>query len=90
MTSCFSHLKHNAGKTAVVIGTITNDERLLVVPKLTVAALRVTEQARARILKAGGNVITLDQLAISAPTGNNTVLLQGTYILMLCTILPCK
>lgn len=42
-----------------------------------VCALHVTEGARARILKAGGEVITFDQLALRAPKGNNTVLLQG-------------
>ena len=40
------------GKIAVLVGTITDDVRLLEVPKLRVAALRVTETARARILKA--------------------------------------
>merc|ERR1712228_1046738 len=65
------------GKTAVVIGTVTNDLRIFKVPKLTVAALHVTEKARERILKAGGEVMTLDQLALKAPTGQNTVLLQG-------------
>merc|ERR1712113_304491 len=65
------------GKIAVVIGTITNDLRIFKVPKLTVAALHVTEKARERILKAGGEVMTLDQLALRAPTGKNTLLLQG-------------
>merc|ERR1711884_506782 len=65
------------GKVAVVIGTVTNDLRIFKVPKLTVAALHVTEKARERILKAGGEVMTLDQLALRAPEGKNTVLLQG-------------
>merc|ERR1711944_95705 len=65
------------GKIAVVVGTITNDLRLFKVPKLTVAALHVTEKARERILNAGGEVMTLDQLALKAPTGKNTLLLQG-------------
>jgi large subunit ribosomal protein L18e len=39
---------------------VTDDLRLLEVPKLTIAALKVTETARARILKAGGKVLTLD------------------------------
>merc|ERR1712112_505126 len=47
------------------------------IAKLTVAALHVTEKARERILKAGGEVMTLDQLALKAPTGQNTVLMQG-------------
>jgi len=61
----------------VTTGTITDDERLSVVPKLTVAALRITRSARERILKAGGEILTLDQLALRAPTGANTVILRG-------------
>lgn len=57
------------GRIAVVVGTVTDDLRLLEVPKLTVAALKVTETARARILAAGGKVLTLDQLVLLAPTG---------------------
>lgn len=37
----------------------------------------MTEGARARILKAGGEVLTFDQLALQAPRGQRTVLLQG-------------
>lgn len=37
----------------------------------------MTERARARILKAGGEIITFDQLALKAPKGQNTVLIQG-------------
>ncbi|XP_075681288.1 ribosomal protein L18 [Dermatophagoides pteronyssinus] len=65
------------GKIAVVVGTITDDVRLFEVPKMTIACLRCTKRARARILKAGGEIITFDQLAQRAPTGKNTVLLQG-------------
>merc|ERR1711890_41776 len=43
----------------------------------TVCALHVTEKARERILKAGGEIITFDQLALRAPTGANTLMLQG-------------
>lgn len=62
---------------AVVVGTVTDDLRLLQVPKLRICALRVTERARERIAKAGGEIITFDQLALASPTGNNTVLMQG-------------
>merc|ERR1712121_279915 len=65
------------GKTVVVVGTVTDDVRIHKVPKLKVCALRVTEGARARILKAGGELITFDQLALRAPKGQNTVLMQG-------------
>ncbi|KAF4977736.1 hypothetical protein FZEAL_5784 [Fusarium zealandicum] len=64
-------------RTVVVVGTITDDNRLLQFPKVTVAALRFTATARARILAAGGEAITLDQLALRAPTGSNTLILRG-------------
>merc|ERR1711911_430998 len=67
----------NADKVAVVVGTVTNDLRIFEVPKMTLCALRVTEKARERILKAGGEIITFDLLALRAPTGKNTLLLQG-------------
>ncbi|KAL9596927.1 MAG: hypothetical protein Q9219_005490 [cf. Caloplaca sp. 3 TL-2023] len=64
-------------KIIVVVGTITDDTRLLTVPKIRVAALRFTATARARIEKAGGQCLTLDQLALEAPTGSNTLLVRG-------------
>ncbi|KAL1646368.1 hypothetical protein SLS58_003328 [Diplodia intermedia] len=69
--------KAHEGKTIVIIGTVTDDNRLLEFPKLSVAALRFTATARARILKAGGECLTLDELALRAPTGANTLLLRG-------------
>ncbi|GAA5945047.1 uncharacterized protein JCM15063_000013, partial [Sporobolomyces koalae] len=63
--------------TVVTVGTVTDDARLAEVPKLSVAALRFTRTARARIEKAGGECITLDQLALRKPTGSNTLLLRG-------------
>ncbi|KAI9762565.1 MAG: hypothetical protein M4579_000368 [Chaenotheca gracillima] len=65
------------GKTVVIVGPVTDDNRLLVVPKLSIAALRFTATARARIEAAGGECLTLDQLALRSPTGANTVLLRG-------------
>lgn len=64
-------------KIAVVVGTITDDGRQYDVPKLTVCGLRFTRSARARILRSGGECITLDQLATRAPKGQKTVLLMG-------------
>jgi ribosomal protein L18E len=69
--------EEHKNKTVVIIGTVTDDNRLLVVPKLSIAALRFTATARARIEKAGGECLTLDQLALRAPTGANTLLLRG-------------
>merc|ERR1712178_526853 len=64
-------------KMAVLVGTVTDDVRMLEVPTLKVCALRVTEGARARILAKGGEIITFDQLAQRYPTGSNCVLLRG-------------
>lgn len=64
-------------KTVVVVGAILDDERLPEVPKLSIAALRFSGAARARILAAGGEALTLDQLALRAPTGSNTVLRES-------------
>ncbi|KAF8771652.1 60S ribosomal protein L18-like [Argiope bruennichi] len=67
----------NENKTAVVVGTVTDDLRLYEVPKITLCALRITERARARILKAGGTIITFDQLALQSPRGKKTLIIQG-------------
>ncbi|KAH8370861.1 hypothetical protein KR093_005244, partial [Drosophila rubida] len=73
----FAKAANQPESTIVVVGTVTDDARLLVVPKLAVCALHVTQTARERILKAGGEVLTFDQLALRSPTGKNTLLLQG-------------
>lgn len=57
----------------MLVGTVTDDIRQYEIPALKVAALRFTETARARILKAGGECLTFDQLALRAPTGAKTV-----------------
>jgi large subunit ribosomal protein L18e len=67
--SRFAKNLKNADKIAVVVGTITNDVRILDVPKIQVCALKVTETARRRILAAGGKIFTFDQLAQLKPTG---------------------
>lgn len=64
-------------KTIVLVGTVLDDERLPEVPKLTIAALRFTRSAKDRIEANGGECLTLDQLALRAPTGSNTILLRG-------------
>ena len=65
------------GKIAVVAATITNDERLMVCPKMTVCALKFTQTAKARIEKAGGKCMTFDELLLQNPTGANCQMLQG-------------
>ncbi|KAF9531015.1 60S ribosomal protein L18-B [Crepidotus variabilis] len=66
-----------SSKVIVQVGTVTDDIRLTTVPKLSIAALRFTKAARERIIAAGGETLTLDQLALRVPTGANTVLLRG-------------
>ncbi|KAG7111036.1 60S ribosomal protein L18-B like [Verticillium longisporum] len=72
-----ANIKEDEKRIVVVVGTITDDNRLLTVPKVTIAALRFTATARARLAAAGGEAITLDQLALRSPTGGNTLLLRG-------------
>ncbi len=78
------HAAPAAGKTkfnsriVAVVGTVTNDIRLLNVPEgLRIVALRFTEQARVRINAAKGECLTFDQLAQLAPTGKNVLLIRG-------------
>merc|ERR1712224_954577 len=64
-------MRNKEGKMAVIVGTVTDDVRMLEAPKnLKLCALRVTESARARILANGGEIITFDQLAQLYPTGS--------------------
>jgi large subunit ribosomal protein L18e len=72
-------MKGKEGKIAVIVGSVTNDVRMLddAALKMTVCCLRATDKARARIVAAGGELITFDQLALRAPTGSGCVLLRG-------------
>jgi len=71
------YMKNNEKKIAVVVSTVTDDVRLLECPKLTICALKFTEGARAKIVKAGGECLTFDELALRAPKGQNTVILRA-------------
>lgn len=64
-------------KVAVVFGTVTNDKRDENLKDVTVAALKFTSAAHAKIINAGGEAITLDQLALRAPKGENTLIIRG-------------
>lgn len=72
-----NNMKNKDGKTAVIVGKVTDDVRLMEVPKLSVCALSFSETAKKRIEAAGGETISFDQLALRAPKGSNTVLLRG-------------
>jgi len=71
------YMSKKEGKTAVIVGKVTDDVRMLECPKMSVCALGFTENARKRIVAAGGECLTFDQLALKAPKGTNTVLLRG-------------
>ena len=71
------YMKGKESKTAVVVGSILDDPRLVQVPKLTIVALKFSETARARIVAAGGVCLTFDQFAQNNPTGVGVVLLRG-------------
>merc|ERR1712232_1261595 len=68
LTKMIKHLGNKQERTIVTVATVTDDERLLEVPKLNVAALRFTEAARARIIDAGGSCLTLDELIMQSPS----------------------
>eukprot|EP01080_Neovahlkampfia_damariscottae_P002559 gene2559-3521_t len=73
-------LKNRKGasdKIAVVVGTVTNDSRVMEVPKLQICALKFTETARRRIEEAGGKCLSFDQLAQIKPEGKGTLLFKG-------------
>ena len=70
--------KSEGSKTVAIVGSVTDDVRFLEVPKLSICALRFSATAKARILKAGGECITFDQLALRSPLGENTLLLRGS------------
>merc|ERR1711924_437847 len=78
-------MKGKEGKMGVVVGTVTDDVRMLEAPKnMKICALRVTESARARIMNNGGDIITFDQLAQLYPTGSNCVLPWTTLCPRVC------
>eukprot|EP01067_Filipodium_phascolosomae_P005405 Filipodium_phascolosomae@DN348_c0_g1_i1.p1 len=64
-------------KVAAIVGTVTDDLRVLEVPKMTVCALNFTTNARTRIMQAGGECMSFDQLALRHPTGEGVMLLRG-------------
>ena len=69
LSKIVKHLGEKKNRTVVVVGTVTDDMRVLDIPKLEVAALRFTETARARITKAGGACLTIDELIMKSPAG---------------------
>lgn len=70
-------LSKTQAPVVVVVGDVLDDIRSLKVPALRVCALRFSRSVRQRIVGAGGQCITFDQLATMAPTGKNTFLMRG-------------
>ena len=83
LSKIIKHLGKKQDRTVVVIGVVTDDQRVLDMPKVTVAALRFTETARARITKAGGKCLTLDEMIMQTPTGKS-------YFSRLCQSACCQ
>jgi len=77
LSNIAKNMKKHPDNIAVVVAKVLDDERLLEFPKITVCALSFSEEARRKILKAGGTCMTFDQLALKCPTGSDTVLLRG-------------
>ena len=75
--TCWMNLKKTKAPIAVIVGDVLDDIRMSKVPAMRVCALRFTRSARARIIGAGGECLTFDQLAMIAPTGKNTFLMRG-------------
>ncbi|XP_044241346.2 60S ribosomal protein L18-like [Ursus arctos] len=59
-------------ETAVVVGTVTDDVVCPQGAKLYLCALRVYGHAQRRILRGGGEILALDQLALDSPKGCGT------------------
>jgi len=69
----------NADKTIIVcVSNVTDDARMLTVPQgFKLCCLKISESARKRVIAAGGEILTFDQLALREPLGKNTVLVRG-------------
>merc|ERR1711862_461261 len=64
LSKLIKNMGNKDGKIAVCVSSVTDDKRVFEVPNMTVCALRFTEGARRRIVKAGGECITFDKLAM--------------------------
>lgn len=73
----FKYFQRGHETIFAVIGTVTDDIRLLTCPKVRVCALRFTEKARSRIVAAGGQCMTFDELALNRPKGEYVTLIRG-------------
>ncbi|KAH1232538.1 60S ribosomal protein L18-2 [Glycine max] len=59
-------------KIVVVVRMVIDDIRVYKVQTLKIIALKFTERSHARIDKVSGECLTLDQLALRVPLGQNT------------------
>jgi len=77
LSKLIKYSKGKKNKTFVVVGKVLNDERVEDIPPIHVCALKFSSVVRNRIEKAGGEVLTFDQMALRFPTGKNTILVRG-------------
>ncbi|XP_037693710.1 ribosomal protein L18-like [Choloepus didactylus] len=71
-------LPGSENRTAVVVGTVTDDKWIQEVLKLKVCELRASSHVWGCILKAGGETLTFVQQTLDSPQDCGTVLLSGT------------
>eukprot|EP01084_Bolivina_argentea_P148289 259292_1 len=70
--------RENENCIIVVVGNVTDDSRLLILPKgLKVCCLKISESARKRVISSKGEILTFDELALREPLGKNTYLIRG-------------
>ena len=75
--TCWMDLTKAKAPIAVIVGDVLDDIRHVKIPAMRVCALRFSRSARQRIVGAGGECLTFDQLAMLAPSGKNTFLVRG-------------
>jgi ribosomal protein L18E len=64
----------------VIVATVTDDKKIQEIMAMKVTAVRFTDMARARIVNAGGECLTFNQLALRVPLGQNTVCIISIHV----------
>lgn len=64
-------------KKIVFVGKLLNDENLVEIPKMTVICLKISTTLKKRILKAGGEVYTLEKLFKVSPKLEDCVMVKS-------------
>ncbi|KAF7683507.1 60S ribosomal protein L18 [Astathelohania contejeani] len=77
LSAIIKNLEGKDGKIPVVVAKVLDDERMLEIPAIQLVCLQCSNTARAKVLKFGGEVYTLDQLFKVSPRLDNLELIQG-------------